>query len=136
METTTVRLDNELVKQAKQAEKTTKRKASKQIEHWAEIGKKLEEKLNSSEIEAVLQGKAKIQTEKPENLNMSQVIYELENDRASGKLARDIRVGKEWFEASRDIPGHLVRISEDGTREIGNFVDGKFVVGAKAKSKK
>lgn len=73
--------------------------------------------------------------EMTKTLNMSEVIYELERDRKSGKLAKDIRVGKEWFEASRDT-GHLVRILNDGTREIGNFVDGKFVAETKAKLKK
>lgn len=65
--------------------------------------------------------------------DMKDVILELERDRKSGKLVKDIMVGKEWVEPSKEMPGYLVKISEDGTREIGDLIHGKFVVKHKLK---
>ncbi len=127
METTSVRVTQSLYKQAKLREKSTKRKAPKQIEYWAEIGKLIEERINPEDLEALKQGRVQLRIENKiqASLTMRDILQPAPLEKKSG----------EWFQASQDIPGCLVRISTNGQRELGNFADGKFIPLAAAKTK-
>lgn len=123
-----LRLGMEIVSEAEAKCHSSKRSVPMQIEYWAHIGSVIEEFLTPKDVDALIHGRAEVHVGPKISppVDLSSVFDQLEADRASGKLHEKVVTSKEWFEASSERPGHLVKVSADGKRTLGKFVDGEF----------
>lgn len=56
-----------------------------------------------------------------------EVMDALARDRESGALAEFLTRGRMYYEGNRANPQLIDRVHPDGSRETGNFRDGKFI---------
>ena len=124
-----VRLDPDLVYEAETEALIHKRTIPKQIEYWAEIGRKVSNLLNPAELLAVTQGIARLEVKEPVSyvLNPDAIFSRVEEERASGNLAGRVTGASVSYEADPGNPGVLIRINADGSRDAGHFKNGKFI---------
>ncbi len=127
-----VRLENSLMEAAAVAGSALHRSAAEQIEYWADIGRKVAKLVNPETLLEVEAGLAKITVEKtaPVTVDPENVFAALERDRESGALSQAITAGGIRYQASRAQPGLLEQVHPDGTKVIGQFVNGQFVAKA------
>jgi hypothetical protein len=123
------RLGFEIVAHAKTSAKIQKRTVPNQIEHWADLGRRVEKMIDHTSLEAILQDKAIVEVKpapsKP--VEVREIFAELEADRRSGKLAKNLTRAAMIYEASPSRPGLLDQIDERGVRRTGCFENGEFV---------
>jgi len=126
--TKALRLSLDIVSEAETKCHSSKRSVPMQIEYWAHIGSVIEEFLTPKDVDAIIQGRAEVHVGPRISppVDLSSVFDQLEQDRASGKLHEKVVTSREWFEASPDRPGHLVKVSADGKRTLGKFEHGEF----------
>lgn len=124
--TTPLRLDDELLRLAKQKGARANRSAAAQIERWAQIGRVLEKDLTDAQLEAIAVGLAEVRVvdaEAPPAPELDEVLAELGAARASGKLSERV-AGPVRYRAATG--GAIERVTPQGV-ERGRFVDGAFV---------
>jgi|SRR6185312_2329807 len=123
-----IRLSEELIREAEEQVKSSHRSVPKQIEFWAQIGKEAEQNMTSADIVALVNREieVKIFRKMSEPVAFDQVFNAIEVDRKNGVLQNKIVKDKIWYEESSDFPGFLIRVTKNGQRDIGSFVDGKF----------
>ncbi len=126
---TSVRLDDKLVKAAELEAANHKRTPPKQIEYWADIGRSVSHQASSSDLLALMQGVARIKVVPPTSVTVapSSVFHKLEQDRKNGVLSSTVPNARYRFEACQSKPGLLDRVAEDGSRQTGAFENGEFV---------
>lgn len=124
-----MRIDDNLCQLAAEWGKLEKRSVPKQIEYWAEIGRRVEPFLSQEDRMALLQGYLQIKTVPVESasVNPEEVFQALEINRSAGLLAQKVTAAEYRYGASDTSPGLLERIHRDGTREPGRFLNGRFV---------
>ena len=125
--TTPLRLDDELLRLAKQKGARSNRSAAAQIERWALVGRVMEGAVTDSQIEAVAAGLAQVQVvsvSAPPAPDLDDVLAELDALRGSGELSAEV-AGPVRYRASAD--GGIERVTKQGV-ERGSFVDGTFVL--------
>lgn len=124
-----LRLDAELVRQAKATALIYKRTIPRQIEYWAEIGRAVESMLTQEQLLAVREGLAKLVLDAKDSgpISPEAVFDELERQREDGTLAASVTNATVRYQASEAHPGRLERIEADGNRTVGLFQDGRFV---------
>lgn len=105
------------------------RSAAKQVEFWAELGKRVAHSVSSSDLLALMQGIAEVQVEirTPELINPVQILSSVEQASSNAQLGQQITQGKIYFEASVTKSGLLDKVTHDGVRETGRFENGVFV---------
>ncbi|VAW96557.1 hypothetical protein MNBD_GAMMA21-1050 [hydrothermal vent metagenome] len=116
--------------QAAEAEGTLmNRSAAKQVEFWAELGKRVAHSVSPSDMLALMQGIAQVQVEVAASkaIDSNHVFTAVENARSSGQLGQKITRGHVYYEASQSKPGWLDKVMSDGQRETGRFENGLFV---------
>ena len=59
-------------------------------------------------------------------MTIDELWAEVEESRSSGELGRSISRGGTVYQSSVDKPGYLEAIYPDGSREFGQFCDGRF----------
>ena len=132
MATVSLRIDKNLALQAEREARVQNRSKTKQLEHWAKIGKAMSSKLSIEDVFAVSQG---IKTIKLEVTSFGQsipvssddIFNDLENDRVKGLLAENVTSAKIYYEASVEHPGYLDRVnSATKKRQAGSFENGEF----------
>lgn len=124
--TTPLRLNDELLRQAKQKGARSNRSAAAQIERWALVGRVMEGAVTDGEIEAVAAGLARVRiisVDAPPAPELDEVLADLDALRDSGELSAQV-AGPVRYRASAD--GGIERVSAAGV-ERGTFVDGAFV---------
>ncbi|MCG7201565.1 ParD-like family protein [Marinobacter pelagius] len=126
--TTAVRLDDNLVRHAAAEGQVHRRSTPKQIEYWAEIGRAVAGEVSAEDLIAILQGIRKVSVEPvvAESVNSDELWAEVDEARESGELGRSIARGRTVYQASTEKPGYLEAIRPDGTREVGQFRNGRF----------
>lgn len=124
-----IRLDNNLVREADSVGKLYKRSTPRQIEYWAELGKVVEGSLNADDLIAIRQGLSLINVlpKDSQAVAAADVFADIEGDRKAGDLSQKVSVAAINYQASKAHPGMLDQIHSDGTIETGLFKDGKFV---------
>lgn len=123
------RISDEIAAYAEVSAAIERRSVPKQIDHWADLGRRVEGMIDHSSLMAILQGLATVEV-KPAPSKPVDALYifaELEADRRSGKLAAKVTRASMIYEASPSRPGLLDRIDERGVRTTGHFENGKFV---------
>jgi hypothetical protein len=123
-----LRLDPDLVHEAEMEGLLHKRTTPKQIEYWAEIGKKISEMVSPEDLMAVAQGMAQLEVKHKTSypLDVDAVFARVEEERASGYLTEKVTGAKVSYEADPNTPGVLIRINADGSRGHGYFKNGVF----------
>lgn len=105
------------------------RSAAKQVEFWAELGKRVAHSVSSADLLALMQGIAEIQVEvrTSEPLDPMQVLLSVKQASSKADLGQKITQDKTYFEASLTKTGLLDKVTPDGVRETGRFENGVFV---------
>jgi len=126
--TTAIRLDDNLVRHAAAEGQVQRRSTPKQIEYWAEIGRAVAGEVSAEDLIAILQGIRKVRVEPvvPEPVSSDELWAEVDQARESGELGQSIARGRTVYQSSAEKPGYLEAIHPDGTREVGQFRDGRF----------
>ena len=132
MTTVSLRIEKELALQAEREARIQNRSKAKQIEYWAKVGKAISSKLNIADVFAVSQGIKTIKLElspsvQSIHVDSDAVFTNLENDRDSGRLFKNVTSAKVYYEASIEHPGYLDRVnSVTKKRQTGSFENGEF----------
>ena len=124
-----IRLESELMKQAKLSGELNKRSVAEQIEYWAEIGRGVAGLVDPEMLIKVNSGLAKINVEETEHfgIDADDIFDNLELQRESGSLSRAITSTSYAFQASINAKGMLERVDQQGNISIGHFENGIFV---------
>ncbi len=124
-----LRLDPDLVHEAEMEALLHKRTTPKQIEYWAELGRKVSEMIDPVDLISVAQGFAQIKiTEKASYaLDSAQIFNRVEDERAAGYLNDKVTSAVVSYEVDSVRPGLLIRINKDGSKDPGHFKNGKFI---------
>jgi hypothetical protein len=125
------RLDDNIVSHAEASAELQKRSVPKQLEYWAEIGRRVEQQVDVAGLMAIIQDLAIIDVRplQSRSVDAKEIFEELEADRASGRLAQVVTQASVVYEASVSHPGFLDQIDKDGRRVAGYFKNGEFVAG-------
>ncbi|KZY30377.1 MULTISPECIES: hypothetical protein [unclassified Oleiphilus] len=124
-----IRLESELMKQAKLSGELNKRSVAEQIEYWAEIGRGVSGVVDPETLIKVNSGLAKINVEETHNVDIDadDIFSNLEQQRDSGSLMRNITTTNYAFQASSTDKGMLERIDQQGNVTTGYFENGVFI---------
>jgi len=123
-----LRLDPDLVYEAEMEGLIHKRTTPKQIEYWAEIGRKISGIISPEDLMAVTQGMAQLEVKQKTSypLDVDAVFTRVEEERVSGYLAEQVTGAKVSYEADPNKPGVLIRINANGSHDHGHFKNGVF----------
>jgi hypothetical protein len=127
--TGSIRLDSALIDAARSEGAIQKRSISKQIEHWAEVGKSIASKINPTDLMALSQGLVDVKMEPITSvpIDPNDVFNALENDRKNKTLSQKVTSARYYYESSETQPGLLDRVdTKTGKRRTGEFKNGKF----------
>jgi hypothetical protein len=126
--TTAVRLDDNLVRHAAAEGQVNRRSTPKQIEFWAEIGRAVAGEVSAEDLIAIVQGirQVKVEAVTPEPVTSDELWAEVEQARSGGELGRSIGRGRTVYQSATEKPGYLEAIYPDGSREVGQFRNGRF----------
>ncbi|MBL4796675.1 MAG: hypothetical protein JKY50_04635 [Oleispira sp.] len=124
-----VRLKQDLMEAATLAGSILHRSAAEQVEYWADLGRKVANKLDPETLLAIQSGLTKITVEETAAVtpNPDDVFAALDRDRSSGALSEAISNDSIRYQASATHPGKLEQISPNGNLLIGDFINGEFV---------
>ncbi len=127
---TPLRVKDGLFRDAEAEGALMNRSAAKQVEFWAELGKRVAHSVSPLDMLALMQGIAevKVTVAAPGRVNPAQVFAAVGQARSKGQSGQQITQGRAYFEASLTVPGLLDRVMPDGQRQTGRFENGVFVV--------
>jgi len=130
-----IRVSEELLEEAKKQIKMSCRSLTKQIEFWALIGKEAELNMTPADIAALVNGEAEIKIfrKKSESVDFDNLLDQVETDRKNGTIKSKVLKDKVWYEEHLQHPGLFYRMTHQGEKTIGKFVNGKFVEDKKRK---
>jgi len=126
---TPLRVSDSLFKEAEVEGSFMNRSTAKQVEFWAELGRRVAQSVTPADMLALMQGIANVRVELPDSppINPEQVFTSVEEASSSYQLGHNITQGRMYYEASRSRTGLLDRVLPDSTRQSGRFIDGSFV---------
>ncbi len=130
MSTKSIRLNEQLITEAKRAGALQHRTAPNQVEFWATLGRMMSSILRMEDVLAIMQGLKKINIESIESTSVDSdsVFADLEADRANGFKNTPVTNAPFFFEVSLSTPGLLDKVNtETGERETGKFENGNFI---------
>jgi len=125
-----VRLPDSFYKRINASAKINSRSVPKHLEHMVNIAESITGLVTREELLDVQSGLSKIVIEKIEapKVDKASLFSSLESMRKSGTLTRAITASETKYQACTLHPGYLERINDNGSRDIGMFKKGKFVV--------
>ncbi|HEC29564.1 MAG TPA: hypothetical protein ENI65_08260 [Gammaproteobacteria bacterium] len=126
---TPLRVNDSLFKTAEAEGSLLNRSAAKQVEFWAELGKRVAHSITPTDLLALMQGIANVHVEVPESqpVNSEHVFAAVDNASSMDSLGQQITRGSLYYEASKSRPGLLDQVMPDGTRITGRFSNGSFM---------
>ncbi|MEN0058337.1 MAG: hypothetical protein AAGB31_05845 [Bdellovibrio sp.] len=124
-----IRVSNELLEDAKKQIKMSYRSLTKQIEFWAQIGKEAEVNMTPADVAALVNGEIEIKVlrKKSEPIDFDKVFDDVEADRKAGTIKAKVLKDKIWYEENPKSPGTFFRMTNEGEKTLGKFLEGKFV---------
>ncbi|MDO6594422.1 hypothetical protein [Neptuniibacter sp. 1_MG-2023] len=127
-----LRLDANLVEQAKLSGKHLHRSTAEQIEYWADIGRSVSKVITPETLLQLYAGLVKVKVEPVDGptVDPDRLFDILEDDRVAGCLQDNITSSSLRYQASAQYPGMLEQIALDGTVIVGQFENGKFTPSA------
>ncbi len=124
---TPLRVNNRLFQDAAVEGSLMNRSTAKQVEFWAELGKRVAHSITSADLLALMQGIADVRVEVAVSKPVSPEQLFAEVDNASVQLGQRITANTLFYEASVTRPGMLDQVMPDGSRCSGRFSDGQFL---------
>lgn len=123
-----LRLDADLVEQAKLSGKHLHRSTAEQIEYWADIGRSVSKVITPETLLQLYAGMVKVKVEPVVGpiVDPDSLFEAIEDDRAAGCLQDNITSSSVRYQASSNFPGLLEQIASDGTVAVGQFENGQF----------
>ncbi len=126
-----VKVSSELIEEAKQVAKLANRSVTKQIEHWAELGRAVEHLAPMSDLVA-LKARHEDQADARKNAQAHAVLERLavaladDRDRSAAlKLIHD--TGMPVYGAVPGREDRILQVWPDGRRVVGRIVNQEFV---------
>ncbi|MCP3896467.1 hypothetical protein [Moraxella sp.] len=129
-----MRLSSELVDAATRESQAQRRSVPKQIEHWAALGKAVENIIGYADIIDILSGQRRLTLSPIKSVTASakDVFNALEQSRKIGALSKTITSADVYYETSRSQPGFIDQVdAATGVRKTGQFRNGEFKAIAK-----
>lgn len=124
---TPLRVNDGLFQDAEAEGSLLSRSAAKQVEYWAELGKRVAHSATPADILALMQGIARVHIEIPTTQPVDpENVFEMV-DKASSKSGQQITRDVLYYEASKSRPGLLDQVMPDGIRRTGHFSKGSFM---------
>jgi len=125
-----LRLDDDLVAHAEAEGRLSKRSPPKQVEYWADLGRRLAEMLSPMDLVALTQGIVRIRVDPLDTgpIDPAEVFADVDRQREQGGSKAVLTQAPFYYEACARQPGLLDRVSADGQRQTGYFREGQFVV--------
>lgn len=115
-----LKISDELLKDAREEAKATDRSITSQIEHWARLGRKVERGLRHKEIVNL---KRDPQSDPLVQSILAKIRRATESDHSD--LAKELLASGPVYQSAPG--GRIERILPDGTRSIGHVVGREFV---------
>jgi hypothetical protein len=126
-----VKISDSLLEAARSTAEVANRSVTKQIEHWAELGRAVEALLplpDLASIKGPMADPGNAQKNKVAREALSRLTAALEQGTKREPAIATIRsTGKPVYEADAEDPARVVQVHPDGTRLAGRFVGGAFV---------
>lgn len=124
-----IRVSDELMEDAKHQVKMSLRSVTKQIEFWANIGKEAEMSMTPADVVALVSGEVEIKVirKKSQPVDFDRIFSQIESDRSVGKIKDKVIKDSVWYEEDTKNPGLFFRMTKEGEKVLGKFIDGKFV---------
>jgi hypothetical protein len=120
-----VKLSDALVLDARLTAESAERSIAGQIEFWAKLGRAVEPLLQGGQAMAL----ARAGAARP----LSECLESADSPEGRKRVAEHLETLPYPHYEQSDTPGLLVRISADGTRSLGRFVNRQFEVTKAAK---
>lgn len=116
-----LKISDELLKDAREEAKATDRSITSQIEHWVRLGRKVERELRHEEVVDLKRAAAE------DNPVVQSILAKLERVITGdhSDLAKELLASGPVYQRAPD--GRMERILPDGTRSIGHVVGKRFV---------
>ena len=115
-----IKISDDLALAARDEAGVCDRSIASQVEHWARIGRAVEQVLGHGQIVAL-----KRHAGRPE---FDKAMREATSEAGQRKALRHLeKVGGPRYGVDRERPGFVVKIEPDGSRTRGRFVDRRFV---------
>jgi len=123
-----IRISDEMMHLAEADSVLSKRSPPKQIEFWAEIGRRIEQQLTQGDLTVLLQGFATVSLVPPDvvRVDAQAVFDQVDTVRDNGTLADEVTQAPVRYETSPTHPGYIDRLT-NGQRETGRFHNGEFI---------
>lgn len=123
-----IRLQDTLMKSALVSATLNHRSTAEQIEHWASLGKKVEQLLDHETVLKINAGLARICIEDVETapLSTDAVFARLKTQHETGELSNNVTTSPVKYQASSTHPGLLQEIDASGQIRLGIFENGQF----------
>jgi hypothetical protein len=126
-----VKLSDALIDAARAMAADADRSLAGQIEHWASIGRAIEQTLTAADVHALKRSNAAIQDRARDSEIRDALINALETSLrpgVAGLLATRIGlVSAVRYGEDPAFPGFIVRVDKDGTKTPGRFVGRTFL---------
>lgn len=126
---TPLRVNNGLFQDAEAEGSLSSRSTAKQVEFWAELGKRVAHSVTPAELLALMQGIARVYIEIPDTqpVNPENVFAMVDKASSAKQSGQQITRGTLYYEVSKRQPGLLDQVMPDGTRRTGHFSNGSFM---------
>jgi hypothetical protein len=120
-----IKISDELALAAREEAEVCDRSIASQLEHWARIGRAVEQVLGHDELVAL-----KRNAGVPE---LARAMREVTTAAGRRKVLEHLeKLGGPRYSVDPERPGHVVMVAPDGSRTRGRFVNRRFVAEAKA----
>jgi hypothetical protein len=122
-----VKLSDDLVQSAREEAASTERSITRQIEHWARIGRSVEAVLRHQDVQALKRSPMDATLTGPARRAIEAALERAVADTGRAALARRLKAGRVVYQSDPAGSGLTERIGPDGTRTLGRLVNRRFV---------
>lgn len=121
---TSLKLSDDLVNEARAEAEETDRSLTSQIEHWARLGRSVENALSHDDL-AALKRADTVPLPPPTRRALLAVLRRVASGGFRAELSATLKSGRTVYQDASD--GRIERIARNGERTFGRFVNRVFV---------
>ena len=120
---TSLKLSDELVNEARHEAEAADRSLTSQIEHWARLGRSVENVLRHEDILDLKRGRKGVAP--PTRRDLLATLRKIASESSRKNLSARLKEGRAVYQDAG--AGRVERIESDGTRTIGRFIERVFL---------